>query len=86
MKKERQDATVTDSDGVEWRCAWMWESERYPRPKTTQVYLRKLDDGPGDHTHEVTAEKNPDIFKAGYIDGTCKPHPRSSMGTTFKFA
>ncbi|UCG87972.1 MAG: hypothetical protein JSW71_05350 [Gemmatimonadota bacterium] len=85
MKRERREANVTDSSGVKWQCAWFWQPVRDPMPNKTRVYLRRLDDGAGEHTHEVIANCAPDTFSEGLIDGDFTPRPRRPMGITIKF-
>lgn len=86
MRRERRDANVTDSSGVKWQCTWFWEPPRDPMPNKTRVYLRRLDDGAGAHTHEATADSTPNAFSEALIDGHFTPQRRRPMGITIKFS
>jgi len=54
-------------------------------PKKTRVYLRRLADGAGEHTHEVVTESTPNTFSESLIDGIFTPRRRRPIGITIKF-
>jgi hypothetical protein len=85
LRRQRRDANVADSSGVKWQCAWFWEPVRDPMPKKTRVYLRRLDDGAGEHTHEVVIDSTPNKFSEALIDSNFTPQPRRPMGIILKF-
>lgn len=86
MRRQRRNANVSDSNGVKWQCAWHWEpAVRDPMPKKTRIYLRRVDDGPGEHTHEVVVDSTPHAFSETLIDGNFTPRRRRPIGITIKF-
>jgi hypothetical protein len=85
LRRERRNAKAKDSSGVEWQCSWFWEPARDQMPNKSRVYLRRVDEGAGDHTHEVIAESTPNAFSIDLIDGDFTPRPRRPMGITVSF-
>ncbi len=60
--------TYIDKQGTRWDCAWHVIPHR-PHSGPTIAYLRRIDDGPGPHTHTARIEIDSALFNPYDLGG-----------------